>query len=139
MPPLPRLTAASLCAAALFGLAAATPAAADTEPFAYTVVDAAGIPVAIGGVRGDGSRGATLAATHCAACHDAGGSVVASLSTRDTGALRLAIVNLAIALPDLDLPGLPGHAFYHPDADGRTRLDAQAIEDILAHLATAAD
>jgi mono/diheme cytochrome c family protein len=110
--------------AGLAGLAlAATPPAA--EPYAYTVLDAEAIPAPLGGLVGNPARGETAAARSCAGCHPGG-----ALEGRTPGALRLAIVNLAVTGA-----AVADHAFYEPDAEGRVLLSARTIEDIVAHLA----
>jgi mono/diheme cytochrome c family protein len=113
--------------AALAGLAglalAATPPAA--EPYAYMVLDAAAIPAPLGGLIGNPGRGEAAVARNCAACHPG-----ETLHGRTAGALRLAIVNLAVTGATV-----ADHAFYEPDAEGRVQLSARTIEDIVAHLA----
>jgi sulfur-oxidizing protein SoxX len=99
---------------------------------------------------GDVARGARIAMRLCAQCHallggpppprdaQAVGPALTGVGGRlDPGALRLAVVNLAIAAPHAE-----GHAFYDlppfdPDATGRpeTVLTAAEVEDVVAWLA----
>jgi mono/diheme cytochrome c family protein len=114
----------ALCAAMLAIAGTGRPALA--EPYAFTVVDARAVPAPLGGLRGDAGRGAALAAQHCAACHgdrEALGSLM-------RGTVRLAIIDLSVLDPEAK-----AHAFYVPDAEGRTALTAQDIEDIVVFLA----
>lgn len=121
--------------AVLACLAGAAAKAEDPEPFAYTVVDAARIPVPLGGLMGDAGRGAALFAAECATCHGDTAAGEPLPEDPETGTLRLAIVHLGIARPVDDTTLPDDHAFYHPDDNGLTRLPAQAIEDIVAYLA----
>lgn len=102
----------------------ATAGAAAAEPFAYTIVDAAAVPAPLGGVAGNAGRGAAAFARACGACHDA-----AAFARAEPGALRLAIVDLSVLRPDA-----ADHAFYDTDEEGRTRLSARTVEDIVAFL-----
>lgn len=110
--------------AALVGLLGCLAAAASAEPYAYTIVDAAEVPAPLGGIVGDAARGAAAFAEHCAECHEA------SVTRGAAPTLRLAMINLSVIAPHVE-----GHAFYDPDAEGRTRLSARTIEDIVAYLA----
>lgn len=127
--------------AALATLAAA-PARAEPAPVAppalvaYTVRDAATIPEPLAPGPADPARGAALAAAHCASCHGrrdgAAPPMAQAAARREAGALRLAVVNLAIARPEIE-----GHAF-HDAGPGETAaapaLSAQEVEDVVAWL-----
>ncbi len=146
-------------ALATLALLAAPALAGDAQPRAYTVVDGARIPAPLTGGTpadglatppGDAARGARVAERLCAQCHalpgapppprdaEAVGPALSGVGGRlDVGALRLAVVNLAIAAP-----AALGHAFYDlppydPDAAARpeTVLTAAEVEDVVAWLA----
>jgi hypothetical protein len=111
-------------AAVLGGLFSCLAAVASAEPYAYTIVDAAGVPAPLGGIAGDAARGEVAFAEHCADCHAA-----AALAGGEVASLRLAIIDLSVMQASV-----ADHAFYDPDAEGRTRLSARMVEDILRHL-----
>jgi hypothetical protein len=110
--------------AALGWLLACLARGAGAEPYAYTIVDAAGVPAPLGGIAGDAARGEAAFAEHCADCHAA-----AALAGGEAASRRLAIIDLSVMQPSV-----ADHAFYDPDAEGRTRLSARMVEDILRHL-----
>ena len=110
---------------AMMAVLAGLAGAAGAEPHAYTIVDAARVPAPLGGIVGDAARGAAAFATHCAACH-----ADPAFGTASPATLRLAIIDLSVARP-----AVTDHAFYDPDAEGRTRLRAATVEDIVAYLA----
>ncbi|SEA19763.1 c-type cytochrome [Rubrimonas cliftonensis] len=132
------LLAASLSALALLAGAAAPTLAGDARPTAYVVRDAAAIDRPLTETAPDAADGAATAAVFCAGCHGAGAApaLSAAVAGRDAPALRLAIVNLAVARPEIE-----GHAFYDlppfdPEAAAMptTALTAQEVEDLVAHL-----
>lgn len=98
---------------------------AGAEPYAYTIVDAARVPAPLGGITGNAARGEAAFKAECATCHAGAPGAGA-----DPAALRLAIIDLSVTRPEVD-----EHAFYDPDAEGRTRLRARTIEDLVAWLA----
>ena len=108
------------------GLSVASPAVA--EPFAYTIVDALAVQAPLGGLSGQPRRGAAAFEASCASCHTAG-----SVAGVPAGSVRLAIVDLSVLKPEIE-----GHAFYDPDEEGRTRLSARKVEDIVAYLGSRA-
>lgn len=136
MRPIPaafRLTA--LCFAAA-GAARAEPPAL----VAYTVLNAAAIPEPLTPAPADAARGAVLAGAQCLDCHgrpDGAAAPLAGAAARlEPGALRLAVVNLAIARPDVE-----GHAFHDAGSDetaAAPMLSAQDVEDVVAWLAAGA-
>lgn len=91
----------------------------------FTIVDGDRVPAPLGGLRGNPDRGAAVAAEQCAACHGDTGA----FAGMQEGRLRLAIIDLGVLHPDI-----ADHAFYRPDPEGRTRLDAQMVEDLVAYL-----
>jgi mono/diheme cytochrome c family protein len=121
-------------AAALAFLAPQDATAGDWPPVAYTVSDGARIEAPLTRAPGDPARGAALAADParggCDGCHGAGGKAIGPAA--DPAILRLWIVNAAILRP-----ALTGHAFYglsEADPAAPTRLTAQEVEDLVAHL-----
>ncbi len=106
---------------------------------AYMVHDAATIPEPLTPAPADPARGAGLAGAQCAACHGGDGAAAALsalVQGRDAGALRLAVVNLAIARPEI-----AGHAFHDAGTDevaAAPLLSAQEVEDVVAWLAAGA-
>lgn len=103
---------------------------------AYTVLNAATIPEPLTATPGDRARGAVVWSGHCADCHAAGGAPLpeALSGSREMGALRLAVVNIAIARPDVE-----AHAFHDVSAAADQAngpvLSAQAVEDVLSWMA----
>lgn len=138
-----RILAALATLAAAPASAESAPVAPPAEPpalVAYTVRDAATIPEPLAPEPADPARGAALAAAHCAACHGrrdgAAPPMAQAAARREAGALRLAVVNLAIARPEVE-----GHAF-HDAGSGETAaapaLSARDVEDVVAWLAAIA-
>jgi mono/diheme cytochrome c family protein len=119
------MTTGRLIAAAALVLAG-TAGGVRAEPYAYTIVDAARVPVPLGGIVGDAAQGETAFAAQCTECHAA-----TALAGRDAAAIRLAVIDLSVMRPEA-----AGHAFYDPGADGRTLLRARTIEDIVTYLAS---
>lgn len=148
----------ALCVAAAL---AADPAAlrAQTEGppapapiLAYDIVDGASVPDPLDGLEGDAARGRALfldaERTGCAVCHSVSGVADATAETPgpsldgvglrlSQGSLRLWIVNpRALA----DAPSKPAYYSLRPFDDPSAepleapRLDAQAVEDLVAFL-----
>ncbi len=136
-------------------LSAAPLPAADAEAYLpWEVVDFA-IADPLGGLTGDPERGRALAAArdkgNCLACHrlpipeepDQGnlGPPLDGVGTRLTpGQIRLRLVDESYLNPATIMPGFyRDPALLHrvaPARAGRTVLDAQEIEDVLAYLVT---
>ncbi len=132
------LFAASLPALALLAAGGAAAQAGDERPASYVVRNAAAIDAPLTATSPDAAGGAATAAVFCAGCHGAGAApaLSAAAAGRDAAALRLAIVNLAVARPEIE-----GHAFYDlppfdPEAATMpaTALTAQEVENLVAYL-----
>ena len=130
------LRLAALCLAAAAASARAEPPAL----VAYTVLDAAAIPAPLTPQAGDPVRGAALAAAQCLDCHGrpdgAAPPLAEAAAGLEAGALRLAVVNLAIARPEV-----AGHAFHDAgpaETVAPPLLSAQDVEDVVAWLAAGA-
>jgi hypothetical protein len=129
------IRAFSLAVAAALAAAALSPGrAGDWPPAAYVVTDGARIEAPLTRAQPDPARGAAVAADParggCDGCHGAQGRAIDPAT--DPAALRLWIVNAAILRP-----GLTDHAFYdlaEADPAAPTRLTAQEVEDLVAHL-----
>lgn len=139
-----------------FALALSTGATAQTtaeitrEALAtYIVVDGVGVPDPLTETPGEAARGAEIFADPerggCAGCHAVEGEpdrtqIGPSLSgvgaRLSRSALRLWIINPTFFIPETRMPAY--YSLYDGDADAparpKPRLDAQAIEDIVAYL-----
>jgi len=142
-----RRTLALLCLPALVAACAAGGGSAGAVD-----VEGDGIPAPLRGLTGDAARGRSLVAAreaaNCILCHAVPeatlsgnlGPSLAGAGRRFTAAeLRLRVVDERRVVPQTIMPsyyrtaGLTGVA---PEYRGRTILDAQAIEDIVAYLGT---
>lgn len=136
--------------AALLALQVASPATA-LEPFA--VVDDA-IPAPLGGLSGDGQRGAALVRDrergNCLICHQGAdpsepfqgtiGPPLAGVGARlDAGQIRLRLVDASLLNPQTVMPPYFRTENLHdvaPAFRGKPALSAQEIEDVVSYLAT---
>lgn len=105
---------------------------------AYTIVDGATIPEALGGLTGDAVRGRDLvresAVPPCATCHDDGFSGAAP---RDPGVVRMWLVAPDLLGPDAGMPSYYQAGQRKDPNDprhGEPWLRPQEIEDIIAYL-----
>ena len=124
------------------------------EMASYEVVDGTSIPKSLTGVPGDPKRGREVAINrklgNCLACHtmpipeqtfhgEIGPSLSEVGSAYSEGELRLRIVDSKALNPETIMP-----AFYRTDGlhrvlenfEGKTILDAQQVEDVIAYLMT---
>ncbi len=136
--------------AALLALPALSPAAA-LEPFAV-VGDAISAP--LGGLTGDGQRGAALVRDrergNCLICHQGTdpsepfqgsiGPPLAGVGARlDAGQIRLRLVDASLVNPLTVMPPYFRTENLHdvaPAFRGKPALSAQEIEDVVSYLAT---
>ena len=139
--PAARLAAAA-CAAFASACASVAPPAATAD----------GIPAPLDGRSGDALRGRALVAArdpaNCVLCHAVPGTAMAgnlgpSLAgvgrRLDVAQLRLRVADLRRVMPETIMPSYYRVEGLHDVATayrGRTILDAQAVEDVVAYLAT---
>jgi L-cysteine S-thiosulfotransferase len=134
-------------------VALAAPVSAQTVPLVtFTVVDDA-IPQPLTATPGDAARGRALALDrskgNCVTCHELPvtadfqgnlGPPLAGLAERYAiGELRLRIVDSKRINPESNMPSyyrVEGFTAVRRDWAGRTMLNAQEVEDVLAYLMT---
>ena len=136
------------------GLLVAPAAVASEQMAAYEVVDENSIPKPLTDQAGDPVSGREIAINrkqgNCLACHklpipeqqfhgEVGPDLTTVADAYDEGELRLRVVNPKVVNPDTIMP-----AFYRTEGlhrvikkfQGKTVLDAQQVEDVVAYLKT---
>ena len=126
-------------------------ASAGIAPSAPPALAGDGIPAPLDGRSGDAARGRALVLArdpaNCVLCHPMPGAAVAGNlgpplagvgSRLDVAQLRLRVADLRRVVPETIMPSyyrLEGLQDVAPAYRGRTILDAQSMEDVVAYLA----
>lgn len=137
-----------------FGVLSSAPAIAAEELVAYEVVDQISIPKPLTDSAGDPDRGRKIAIDrkqgNCLACHtlpipeqsfhgETGPDLHGIAGRYSAGELRLRIVNPKVVNPATLMPAFYRNDGFHRVAkkfQGKTILDAQQVEDLVAYLMT---
>jgi sulfur-oxidizing protein SoxX len=151
-----RLGAGALALLGALLLNSARPAAAETAPDPYVVVDDA-IPAPLTPIKGDAERGRSIVSNRqvglCLLCHTGPfpqerfqGTLAPDLKGAGTrsneGQLRLRIVDASRLNPETIMPPyyrIEGLVRVSPAFQDKPLLSAQQIEDVVAYLATLRD
>jgi sulfur-oxidizing protein SoxX len=138
----------------VLGVLSIAPAVVAEEVVAYEIVDEVSIPKALTGSAGDPDRGRKIAVNrkqgNCLACHilpipeesfhgETGPDLHGVASRYTAGELRLRIVNPKVVNPGTLMPAFYRNDGFHRVAknfQGKTILDAQQVEDLVAYLMT---